>query len=167
MRNIIKRFRTAITLSCIACLILCTAGFKACPKSEKDKAVAYARDINAGFIAAAPIIAKKSAGLAAKWITATQKTAQMIDAVAASNATEVTALLRDIMPVFNEVVTSLWANTDVQIALAFAQIGLNFFVNHFLTAAKSLIGDPVIQEIIERFKALPQFGCQLHPERCR
>lgn len=164
----IKRFRVAITLSSIACLILCTAGFKACPKSEKDSAVAFARDLNGAFIAAGPLVAQKSAELGRQWVIATGLTAQVIDAIATSDSTQVARLIQDILPVFNEVVRAFSNDPNVLLALALGQIALNFFVNHYVTKSNKarMAVSPATLKAIDEFKAQRQFGCELRPERC-
>src|SRR3954467_69526 len=132
-----KRIRIPIGLALVTCLMLITT---ACPKTEKDRNVAFARDLVGGMEAAGPIIATKSAELAQRWTTATTSARQLINAIDSSDATTAATLVRDILPVFSEVVRQFGDNQNLQIALALGQIALNFFVNHYLAPAKVAAG---------------------------
>lgn len=147
-------------LFALFCLLIVTT---ACPKSEKDKGVAFARDLVGAMEAAAPIIAQKSAELAAKWTTATNSARQLINAIDASDSVTAAALVRDILPVFTEVVRQFSNDQNLLIALALGQIALNYFINHFTSKAVTALNDPVVTA----YRSLPQFGCQLRPERCK
>jgi hypothetical protein len=159
----------------LSALLLTTAGFKGCSQSEKQRNVAFARDIVGAFDLAGPIIARKKPSLAANWTKGTENARKLADAIAASDQTEIVRLLRDILPIVTEVVTAFKGDDGFEFAFALGQIGLNFFVNHYLpaggsvTSAKRGVASAVNTDsaIVEEYRALPQFGCRLKPERCQ
>jgi hypothetical protein len=150
----------------LSLVLMSTAGFKGCPKTEKDRNVAFARDLVGAFEMVGPIIAKKKPSLEAKWNTATQSARKLVDAIDASNQTEIVTLLRDILPIVTEVVTAFKGDDKFEWAFALGQIALNFFVNHWLPQGAGVIASPDA-EIVGSYLALPQFGCRLKPERCK
>lgn len=170
MRQI--KFTTALLL--VAALSFVSFGFKGCSQSEKDQNVAFARDIAGAFSAGCPVVSKIKPSLGARCTQGAAISARLIDAFAASNQTEIAALVGELLPAFSDVVDGFSNNENVLGYFALGQIGLNFFVNHFLSAqtprsmrrAGSAASSDAIDEV-QRFKALPQFGCRLKPERCK
>jgi hypothetical protein len=160
----IRKFRTALVLSTIACMILCTAGFDSCSKDKKQQGIAFARDLAGSIRVAAPIVAQKNPELARRMEQAANSADRIVTAIEASNSTEIAALVRDILPIFTEVARQFSDNQNVLIGLALGQIALNFFVNHYVKSGG--VAASVAPEI-ENFKALPQFGCQYRPDRCK
>ncbi len=179
-------FTFIVTIVAIGALLVATSGFKACPQSEKDRNIAFAKDILASCKAAAPIIERKSPQFVASWNVVVDDAGKLVDAAAASDATTMAALVRSMLPTVTDVIGSLSSDEGFQNAFALAQIGLNFFLNHFLPpataagqagqsrvapAGKSRAAATAINDgdagVIERFRATPQFGCRLHPEKCK
>jgi hypothetical protein len=184
----ISNARLAVTIVAIVALLVATSGFKACSQTEKDRNVAFAKDILASCKAAAPIIARKSPQFVAVWSVVTDDAGKLVDAAAASDATTMGALVRSMLPTVTDVIGSLSSDESFQSAFALAQIGLNFFLDHVLPPAATPVGQAgqpsaapaagksrsaatAISDgdagIVERYRALPQFGCRLHPERCQ
>jgi len=175
----VSSFRLAITIIALTALLLSTTGFKSCSQSEKDRNVAIAKDILAGCRAAAPIIATKAPGFVAKWTEVVSDGEKLVTAATASDAASIGPLLRSMLPTITEVAGSLSSDANFQLAFALAQIGLNFYLDHFLPqttavaakAGKTREASAAISnddtDIVRRFRALPQFGCQLHPARCQ
>lgn len=162
--------RKLTVLTTIACLILCTAGFDSCGKNDKEQAISFARDLAGAIRVAAPIVAQKSPQLAQRMNQAANSADKIVTAIEASNTTEVATLVRDILPVFTEVAREFSNNQNVLIGLALGQIALNFFVNHYVKEPKVAAGTAgavAIDSSIQEFKALPQFGCQIRPEKCK
>jgi hypothetical protein len=176
-----NNFRRLVTLVLLGCLITATAGFKACPKSEKDRNVAYARDVLSGFQAGQRFIDQVKPSLSDEWREATNSSSRLIEAVAASDQEEVVALLADIMPVFTEGIDALTNNTTALSLLSWADIALHIFANHIGAAAVALASPArattkgmtksasaaTALVAIERFRAQPSFGCRYAPEKCR
>jgi hypothetical protein len=182
----ISNLKFAATILAIVALLVATSGFKACSQSEKDRNVAFAKDILASCKAAAPIIAKKSPQFVAVWSVVIDDAGKLVDAAAASDATTMGALVRSMLPAVTDVIGSLSNDEGFQSAFALAQIGLNFFLDHFMppataagqagqgaapAAGKSRAAATAISDgdadVAARFRALPQFGCRLHPEKCQ
>ncbi len=180
----ISNLKAIVTIVAIGALLVATSGFKACSQSEKDRNVAFAKDILAACKAAAPIIARKSPQFVTRWNLAIDDAAKLVDAAAASDADTMAALVRSMLPTVTDVIGSLSNDEGFQSAFALAQIGLNFFVDHFLPPATAAgqAGQPRMApagksraaatansdvDAAARFRALPQFGCRLHPEKCQ
>lgn len=174
MRQI--KLTTALVL--VAALSFVSFGFKGCSQSEKDRNVAFARDIAGAFGAACPLVAKRLPALKGRCEQAKTDAEALIGAVAASDQASIIGLLHSVLPAFSEIVIQSNGDDSLLDGLALAQIGLNFFVNHFLSGAVALEGRASRQAgsaapadddpgtVIRRFKALPQFGCRLKPEKC-
>jgi len=158
-----------VTLAAIGSLLILTAGFKACPKSERDRNVAYARDISGAFRSAADLVAASNPGAAAKMRRGADISDRLATAFANSDSDSIAGLIKDILPIFTEVAREFSNNRTVLLALALGQIALNFFVNHFLQTAqlKGKVSAAAAGPEVVEFLALPQFGCELKPERCR
>lgn len=168
--------RQLVTVTLIACLLVITAGFKACPKSEKDRNVAYARDIVSGMQAGQRFIDQFKPALSDRWRMATNGAIRLVDVVAASDEEEIVTLLAGIMPVFTEAIAAFTGNTTVLAVLALADIALHFFANHIgKIAARVQHGIAAIRSeaettalaAIAKFAEQPSFGCDYKPEKCR
>lgn len=180
--KLIKGFHATIVLPLIFSIFLATGGVAlrlggavglgavvvtqtACPKEDKDRNVAFAKDLSGALKLAAPIIAQKKPQLAAKMTQAINAADRLIDAIDRSDKTTAASLINEILPIFTEVAREFTNDTNILLALALGQIALNFFVNHYL---KTVAGGALkFDRTVEEFKALPQFGCQLRPEYCR
>jgi hypothetical protein len=175
----ISNLKFIVTIVAMSALLVATSGFKACSQSEKDRNIAFARDILAACKAAAPIIARKAPQFVASWNVVVDDAGKLVDAAAASDATTMAALVRAILPTVTEVIGSLSNDEGFQSAFALAQIGLNFFVDHFLppataagqagqpraaSAGKSRAAAAAINDsdadVVARFRALPQLKKQ-------
>lgn len=165
--------RVLTTFAAIGSLLVCMAFMPACPKSEKDRNLAFARDISGSFRAVSSLILLSHPALAEKLQRAADRADHLISAIEASNGTEIAAIVRDILPVFTDIAKQFRGSQNVLLALALGQIALNFFVNHFLSTASQraskvgIAADRETIDSIQEFKALPQFGCQLKPEKCK
>lgn len=159
-----KQLRTAVTLSTLLCLIVVTSAFRGCGGDEKRRNIAFARDIAGGLRAAAAIVEPRNAPLAGRMRQAANTSDTIVEAIEAGDTSNVAELIRTILPVFNDVVREFSNNENVLIALALAQIALNFFLNHY-RAEPSVMAGAV--DVIGEFKAQPQFGCRLRPEKCK
>lgn len=172
--------RRLVTLTLIGCLLFATAAFKACPKSEKDRNVALARDVLSGFQATQPLVDRLAPALSGSWSRATGRAAELISAVEASNETEIVAILADVMPVFTAAVAAFTGNEKVLAGLALADIALHWFANR-VVKAHAVANQPGQRKqtlralrsaheplaVIEQFNAQPSFGCQFKPEKCK
>jgi hypothetical protein len=147
-------------------------------RTKVDQNVAFARDV-AGAVKAGcqAAIKKDSSKWRARCDTAVTDANKLIDAFASSDSTSIATLVRDVLPTFTDLATE-FTNNDVVLGLmAGGQIALNFFINHFLdTASASKAGKARTAAAaaesgelgaVDRFRALPQFGCRLKPERCK
>lgn len=163
-----RTLQTATALAVVICLTLCLTG---CPQSSRDRDAAYARDVAGAFRAAAPLVAPLNAGLAAQMTKAADNADLLAQAFASSNKDQVVALIAEVLPVFTQVAETYSQNQTILTALALGQIALNFIVDHYLShvslalKARTRAGGAE-QDVIDRFRALPQFGCQMRPEKC-
>jgi hypothetical protein len=126
-----------ISIASMAMLALLCAGvmtFTACPKSQVDQNVAFARDVAGAVKAGCDVAIKKDSS---KWKTRCETAVndgnKLIDAFAAGDSTSVATLIRSVLPTFTDLVTEFSSNEVVLGLLAVGQIALNFFINHFLS----------------------------------
>lgn len=161
--------RRLTTLTAICSLLLATAAFvPQCNQSEKDRNIAFAKDVSGAFRTAADIVAKDHPDAAAKMRQGADLSDKLILALQGTDANSIAAIVRDILPIFTDVAKEFSNNRNVLLALALGQIGLNFFVNHYLQSTgpnSAMPGDA--SGTLEQFMSLPQFGCQLKPEKCK
>lgn len=116
----------------------------ACPKSEHDRNVAFARSFLSSTRAVEAIIVADRPDLQAKWDKVIDNAGKLVEAVAASDSTSTAKLIRDILPTFNEVAAAFTNNRNFLIAIAVGEVALDFFIAQFpQNAVMASRGDPV------------------------
>lgn len=131
-----RSIRPLTALLLCSALLLTTTGFDSCerkgtPDEQKAEFISYAKDIHQAFVAAGPLIAQLKPNLKSKWDKGTVIAGHIITAVEATNETEVSKLLVELIPIFTEVAAEFTDNTKVLVVLLLADIGLRFFANHY------------------------------------
>jgi post-segregation antitoxin (ccd killing protein) len=168
------KFAAVVTAYCLLLTL-----FTACPKTKVDQNVAFARDVAGAVKAGCDAAIKKDAS---KWRarcdTAVADANKLIDAFASSDATNIATLVRGVLPVFTDLATEFTHNDVILGLMAGGQIALNFFINHYVSEPPAVAGGPKAgkaraamksddNDAVDNFRALPQFGCRLKPEKCQ
>jgi hypothetical protein len=158
--------RQILTLTLVFCVSYFGFGF-ACKKSQHDSDLAWAKDIATAFHTAEPYAVSLPPSLQAKYHKAVALADQVVETVAISDATTTAELLRDLIPIFNEVAKIFTDNKTVLDVLAIADIGLHVLLNHL--PARSGIGAGATQglEVLAEFQQQQIWGCAYHPELCQ
>jgi hypothetical protein len=149
--------------------------YKACEKSDRDKALAYAADIADAFRESAPLITQLAPDFAERFNKGVAISAGIIVAVKASQANTVITLLRDLVPIAEQTFARFSSNTQVLTVFALADIGIHFLINHFTGAGGALIiaegarEDPARAQaapVVQRYQKRVIWGCQYQPKAC-
>jgi hypothetical protein len=168
------------SIASVAVLAILCAGvltFTACPKTQVDQNVAFARDVAALSKPAARLRLRKtlrSGARAARLASMMPISSSMrLPRVMPRTSRRWFAMCCRRSPTWRP---SSRGNDVVLGLMAGGQIALNFFINHFLdTGSASKAGKARTAAAaaesgelgaVDRFRALPQFGCRLKPERC-
>lgn len=166
MKPVYALYRAALVFVAISSLLLGVTFTTGCPKKEIDKNVAFAQDLVGSFEAASPLIHSKSEAAGKRWDEGTSIARKILTAAQASDSTRFAGLLKDLLPIFTDTVKQFSNDQNILLALALAQIALNFYTNHYMPVAKMAASKDDMKAIHD-FRALPQFGCQLRPDRCK
>lgn len=164
MRNQLSA-RLIVTYLALCLTLSFTAGFKACSQSDKEKSIAWAKDIRGALVSARPLIVKlkpELAGTIDKIITAS---GDLIPALETSNSTDALRILTDLIPVFESIAAQFTDNVQVLTALALVDIGLHFLVNH-IPATTAARAPSATQSAIVKYKNTQVWGCAYRPDKC-
>lgn len=165
--NPLRQLNPLLVFVAISSLLLAVTFTTGCPKKEIDKNIAFAQDLVGSFEVASPLIHSKSEAAGKRWDEGTTIARKVLAAARASASASFAGLLKDLLPIFTDTVRQFSNDQNILLALALGQIALNFYVNHYLTATAKMAASPNDLKTIHDFRALPQFGCQLKPERCK
>jgi hypothetical protein len=169
----LTRKREIVTLALVICLCFSALGFKACSQSQQQKNIAWAKDVVSSLRAGRPYLAVIKPELLADYDKAINLGDSALLAVQAGNAQGAIELITELLPIFSAAAAAFTNNSTALAALALADIGLHFLLNHLprtiIIAAKQRTGAARVNGVdpITAFEQEQVWGCAYLPDKCK